>query len=137
MGLSRPRQNIHNIKINSIPLPSTGQERLHGLCSRRIESLTLCGDDPDSQEPCARQGREAPSPSQGRGVEHIDLPQHPYPYPLSPPLCRNTCRTSPGYQAFLHGSSVSLLCTRRERADRETAPLCVCLAKAYKQRGSL
>lgn len=44
-GISRPRQNIHNIKINSIPLSSTGQESSHGFCSRRKESLTLCGGD--------------------------------------------------------------------------------------------
>lgn len=41
-GLSRPRQNIHNIIINSIPFSSTGQESSHSFCSRSEESLIPC-----------------------------------------------------------------------------------------------
>lgn len=78
-GISRPRQNIHNIKINSIPLSITGQESSHGFCSRSKESLTLCmagwGDWPGLQKLCARQESEVPEPGKGKEGVIEDIEQ--------------------------------------------------------------
>lgn len=103
-GISRPRQNIHNIKINSIALSSTGQDGSQGsgscgsgwLPNAECWRLWEPGGAPGS---CSHAGEWGTGPCWGKGGATLPIHEHQHfnnllSIPLFPPNpFRNTCRT--------------------------------------------
>lgn len=143
--LSRPWQNIHNIKINSIPLSSTVQESSQSFCSRSEESLIPCATGwwsltwaPRSSVRSRKEGAQAPlgkrrGPRVWTGVSiPVTYYPHPLPTPSYPTLFKTTWRTI----NWLLGISTERFSEPLLQNEKETSQETdVCLAKAYKAEG--
>lgn len=141
-GLSRPWQNTHNIKINSIPLSSTVQESSQSASlipgATGWWSLTWA---PKSCVWSRKEGAQAPLGKRrgSRVWTGVSIPVTYYPHPLPTPSYSTLFKTT-------YGTISWLLCISTERfnepllqnekeTSQETGPPDVCLAKAYKAEG--